>query len=67
MQNAKYGEFPRVARKFSILLKDNSGKVLVKLFQKLVGQGQSPCRTPQSAEFSLALQTDCVPQAVWKE
>ena len=27
-------------------------KVLVKLFQKLAGQGRSPCRTPQSAKHS---------------
>ena len=26
-------------------------KVLAELFQKLAGQGQHPCRTPQSAEL----------------
>jgi hypothetical protein len=40
---------------FSIKIK--KFEVLIELFQKFAGQGQRPCRPPQRAKLSFALQT----------
>jgi len=53
---------------FHFIKKEKAGKFSPTFFQKVAqSRARSPCRTPQSAELPLALQTDCVPQAVWKE
>jgi len=45
------------ARKFSIFIKKNSGKVLIKLFQKFADfQGRALSRPPQRSELPFALQ-----------